>query len=632
MRFANIMTFVDLPIRRKFLIFSGGVLFWFVAMFLITIAALVNVNDQSGIIVNTLMREDRIAQKMVKDLQTLSVDVAELMKAENAASAMRMIGIAKVRLEEVNASLSALNRADAAKDHSRGAGKPDASSATASAAERLAGEDYVKDYVEELSPLLAGVTRQFGGFAQLKLAQPSAPRKENISLENAFRELQQSISRSIAASNRLSATVEALIATTALRIKTVIVYAAVAAIGALLLATVLQVLFTRWIANSIANPVSSIIDQIHALGKGETELGNKISITSKDDIGTLSAEFNGLMESIHKMTMFKKVIEEDDSLDDVYSRLGKVFQEVGIAGYMIYEVPIGQNKLKPVYPLVMSNEEISCDADILDNCDLCKAKKTGHMISSIAYPQMCRMFLPRQEKEHVCIPMIVGGNAGGVVQFVFDKPGPDGVRAIQRKVFEASQYVKESQSVIEAKRLMGTLRESALNDALTGLKNRRFLQEYTENLVAGALRRGKSTGLIMCDLDYFKQVNDTHGHSAGDEILKETANIIKKSIRDADILIRFGGEEFLAVLLDIREGGSVAIAEKIRQNMEQAKFKVKDGILRKTISLGISEFPLDTNLFWQAIKFADVALYKAKEGGRNKAVRFTKDMWVDERF
>lgn len=626
------MTFVDLPIRRKFLIFSGGVLFWFVLMFLITIAALVNVNDQSGIIVNTLMREDRIAQKMVKDLQTLNVDVAELVKAEDVASVMRMIEISKARLEAVNSLLSTINPGASAEDHSPGTGKPVAISATAPAVERLVGEDYVKNYVEQMSPLLAGVTRQFGELAQLKLAQRIAPHKENASLEQELRELQQSISRSIAASNGLSGTVETLIATAAHEIKTVIAYAVVAAVCTLLLAAVLQVLFTRWIANSIANPVSSIIDQIHALGKGEAELGNKISITSKDDIGTLSAEFNGLMESIHKMTMFKKVIEEDDSLEDVYSRLGKIFQEVGIGEYMIYEVPIGQNKLKPVYPLVMSNEEISCDADILDNCDLCKAKKTGHMISSIAYPQMCKMFLPQQEKEHVCIPMIVGGNAGGVVQFVFDKPGPDGVRAIQRKVFEASQYVKESQSVIEAKRLMSTVRESALNDALTGLKNRRFLQEYTENLVAGALRRGKSTGLIMCDLDYFKQVNDTHGHSAGDEILKETANIIKKSIRDADILIRFGGEEFLAVLLDIKEGGSVAIAEKIRQNMEQAKFKVKDGILRKTISLGISEFPLDTNLFWQAIKFADVALYKAKEGGRNKAVRFTKDMWVDERF
>ncbi len=94
----------------------------------------------------------------------------------------------------------------------------------------------------------------------------------------------------------------------------------------------------------------------------------------------------------------------------------------------------------------------------------------------------------------------------------------------------------------------------------------------------------------------------------------------------------FGGGEFLAVLLDIKEGGSVAVAEKIRQNMQQAKFKVKDGNLQKTISLGISESPTDTNLFWQAMKFADVALYKAKEGGRNKAVWFSKDMWVDARF
>ncbi|MBI4698777.1 MAG: GGDEF domain-containing protein [Nitrospirae bacterium] len=234
-------------------------------------------------------------------------------------------------------------------------------------------------------------------------------------------------------------------------------------------------------------------------------------------------------------------------------------------------------------------------------------------------------------KVHICFPMIVGGSAGGVVQFLFDPKhiGPD---RKDTRMFKAEQYIKESLSVIEAKRLTNTLRESALSDPLTGLYNRRFLQEYTETLVSGVLRRKKTIGLIMCDLDYFKQVNDAYGHNIGDALLKETASAIKKCVRVSDLVIRFGGEEFLVLMLDINEGETMGIAEKIRETIKETKIKVPDGSLSKTISLGISEFPLDTDSFWQAIKFADVALYKAKDTGRNKSVRFTTDMWTAEQF
>lgn len=136
----------------------------------------------------------------------------------------------------------------------------------------------------------------------------------------------------------------------------------------------------------------------------------------------------------------------------------------------------------------------------------------------------------------------------------------------------------------------------------------------------------------MGDLDFFKQVNDIHGHNAGDVVLKETAQILKKSVRAADLVIRFGGEEFLIVLVDAAKGESLTVAEKIRREVEENSFRVKEGTIKKTISLGISEFPLDAESFWQCIKFADVALYEAKNNGRNKSLRFTAEMWKDEQF
>ncbi|MCX5883848.1 MAG: GGDEF domain-containing protein [Deltaproteobacteria bacterium] len=272
-----------------------------------------------------------------------------------------------------------------------------------------------------------------------------------------------------------------------------------------------------------------------------------------------------------------------------------------------------------------------CNHNILDNCDLCKAKRTGHLITSSIFPAICRQFKAQNGRVHYCLPIVVGGATAAIVQFAFDAPNnPSDVKAVEARVFKAEQYINESLAVIETKRLMSSLHDSALIDTLTGLHNRRYLQEYTEKIVAGVLRRGKTIGLIMCDLDYFKQVNDTHGHAVGDIVLKDTANVIRQSVRESDIVIRFGGEEFLAVLLDINIGESMIVAEKIRLNVQNLKIKIPDGEIQKTISLGASEFPEDTSTLWSCIKYADVALYRAKEEGRNRCVRFTSDMWKED--
>jgi len=164
------------------------------------------------------------------------------------------------------------------------------------------------------------------------------------------------------------------------------------------------------------------------------------------------------------------------------------------------------------------------------------------------------------------------------------------------------------------------------------LYNRRFLEETANGMSAAIMRRGTNMGLLMCDLDFFKEVNDRYGHDVGDIVLKETAECIKKSVRSSDMIIRFGGEEFLVLLMDVGYDYSMDIAEKIRVAVEQKKIQTIGGFLQKTISIGISEFPKDTQGLWEAIKFADVALYKAKEAGRNKVVRFIPDMWTEERF
>jgi diguanylate cyclase (GGDEF)-like protein len=148
--------------------------------------------------------------------------------------------------------------------------------------------------------------------------------------------------------------------------------------------------------------------------------------------------------------------------------------------------------------------------------------------------------------------------------------------------------------------------------------------------VTSAQRRKSQLSILMLDLDYFKMVNDTYGHDAGDLVLKALAKTMQASVRAADLVIRYGGEEFLIIMQDAAGDGADAVAEKIRAAVEGMKVQLPGAVLQKTISIGIAEFPLDSDTFWQAVKYADVAMYNAKESGRNRVVRFRPEMWKDD--
>jgi diguanylate cyclase (GGDEF)-like protein len=164
---------------------------------------------------------------------------------------------------------------------------------------------------------------------------------------------------------------------------------------------------------------------------------------------------------------------------------------------------------------------------------------------------------------------------------------------------------------------------------MTGLNNRRYLEEYIETLLANVRRQQINLAIMMLDLDYFKMVNDTYGHDAGDTVLKALASVLKQSVRSSDMVIRYGGEEFLIVLQDTSGSDADQVAENIRATVEKIRVNIGGNVLQKTISIGLADYPKDSATFWQAIKFADVALYRAKQTGRNRVVRFTPEMWSD---
>jgi two-component system cell cycle response regulator len=170
---------------------------------------------------------------------------------------------------------------------------------------------------------------------------------------------------------------------------------------------------------------------------------------------------------------------------------------------------------------------------------------------------------------------------------------------------------------IEAKNLL--LEQLALTDALTGLPNRRALEDWAARQCNGAVRHGYRFWVIMADLDHFKSINDTYGHNAGDEVLKKSADVFRSSTRFCDMCARSGGEEFLIVLTHVEREGVQIAAERIRGKIAAQNFEFGGREMKVTASFGVASLSDGEALdFSRLVERADQALYSAKRLGRNR--------------
>ncbi|WP_428825414.1 diguanylate cyclase [Azonexus sp. IMCC34842] len=340
-----------------------------------------------------------------------------------------------------------------------------------------------------------------------------------------------------------------------------------------------------------------------------------------------------MVEGLTKAAHFKQAIEEDESKTEIYQRLAATLHsEFGLDEFSLYEISSNKKQIRTIMVDGKTADTCRwCDPEILIRPEACRVRRTGHIVDGVTNPEICYAFRPPAElgaRRHICFPVNQSGSVGSVVQLLTT---PDEQDKLLDMIPFINVYLRETAPVLETKRLMESLRDSTLRDPMTGLNNRRFLEEYVETLVASVQRKRTSAAILMLDLDYFKMVNDTYGHDAGDAVLKALSTVLKRAVRASDLVIRYGGEEFLIILID--SGGEAAeqVAENIRLSVEELKVPVSGIVIQKTISIGISDFPTDSDTFWQAVKFADVALYQAKERGRNRVIRFAPAMWSDNK-
>lgn len=387
--------------------------------------------------------------------------------------------------------------------------------------------------------------------------------------------------------------------------------------------------FTHQFASKVGGDAKNVVEQMNSLFRKMQETFGDIKynlatfipqgyVSSNDPLHEAKTIINELSD-IYK---FKKTIELDASKSDVYTRILDILKlKYHIGHFALYEV----NNVSSERKLIYSTEEKNiCFEKTNKNAMLCRAYRTNSVTISTEFPNLCQACVSL-DMDYVCIPFPINHDISLVLSMTSTQK--DEVDLMKKNISSIKHYLEAAKPVIESQILMEKLRDTSLRDGMTGLYNRRFLEEVIDKIMSQAARNKDTYSVLMLDVDFFKMVNDTYGHDIGDKVIVALSKVLKSSIRESDLAIRYGGEEFVVMLHNANEEGTISIATKIHSEFAKLAFEVGNGEpLRKTISIGIAKFPTDGDTIWKCIKFADTALYEAKETGRNKIVEFRAEM------
>ena len=373
--------------------------------------------------------------------------------------------------------------------------------------------------------------------------------------------------------------------------------------------------------SEVAEQMNTLFEKIEETFEGIKHNLNtfvaRSSIACSDPLNTTGT----IIQELSDVYKFKKTIELDKDKDAIYERFVYVLKEkFHFDHFALYEV----DKMSKERKLVHITDSKSFCLPVSDiNALECRAYRTASDVYSTEFPNICNNC--SDGKEYSCIPFNINDDLALILSY--SAKDAKAIEVMNLSIPSIKNYFEAAKAVIESRTLMDKLRDSSLRDGATGLYNRRFLEEFIDKSAEQAIRANISYSILMIDVDYFKMINDTYGHDAGDSVIKTVAEIMQENIRKSDLAIRYGGEEFLVLLHNATEEGTLGIADKIRTRFNDQKFFFGNDTVQKTLSIGISYFPTHADSIWKAIKFADLALYEAKHTGRNRIVTFEDHMF-----
>lgn len=374
--------------------------------------------------------------------------------------------------------------------------------------------------------------------------------------------------------------------------------------------------------NSDNKSVAKLLnDMLEKLQQTFEELDKKVYVFIKNKNYVKETDplknINNTIDRLSDIYKFKQTIENDKDLEDIYKRIAYVLKNhFNLDDFTMTEID-NINKVKKIV-----HSEKGCHCAILT--EDCRANRIHSSVDSSIFAKSCELYENSENSEYICVPYNISSDITLLLTIVTtDSKQTEYVRSIMS---DLEDYITTARPAIVSKKLMQTLNLMARVDQLTGMYNRKFLDEFADVSIPQAIRANTTYGILMIDIDYFKMINDNYGHDVGDEAIRIVSNVIKKNIRKADIAIRYGGEEFLVLLYNCEKDNIIKIAESIRVEFSKQKIPAGDDVLNKTLSVGCSSFPHDSDSIWKCIKFADISLYQAKDSGRNKVVCFKEEM------
>jgi len=378
-----------------------------------------------------------------------------------------------------------------------------------------------------------------------------------------------------------------------------------------LLITIISLYIIRKFIKPYTKLFSDLEKSISCAYKGD--FSYKIETKLKNEGSNVSNQLNELTE-IYK---FKKTIELDENKNVIYDRLIYILHDkFKINDFILFEINTPTKKRTVLYNCIEGNLHIDEDPN------LCRSFRTNTNVYSSDFEDLC-LNCNQKTKFYMCFNFIIDEEYYLVLHIQANSQ--EKLDLIKKDIPVIQNYLDMAKPVIESKILLQMLKDTTLKDPMTALYNRRFLDELISSNISSRVKDGSMHSVLMLDIDLFKQVNDTYGHDIGDDVIKKLANIMRNSVRDSDMPVRYGGEEFIILLMNTTEEKTYEIAKKINDDFAKEEFTSDIKIFKKTVSIGISNYPKDANTLIKSIKCADEALYIAKNTGRNKIIKYKKE-------